>query len=308
MLKKIVIFGAGGFVGRIMCQHMAREGHHVLGVMRNAAPTGCEFDVIVARDPGDIISQLQSYDWAINCIGRAHVLKSEPPELARKRYFDVNHHLAVQLAQAAIDAELTGFAQISSVAAVRSYSDKGTLVDDSSLPAPDRIYGASKLHADRELLALNSRKTSVVCLRPPALIGEQPAGLVGKLARAAKLGLPLPFGSIKNRRSFMAVENLADATLAALEAQATGAFIVTDSDPVSVAEIYRNLTRQAGHKYRCPSLPKPIVKMLAKIVLRGRTDSLLGDAAYDGSAFREHVGWKPPMSLEKAMVRMMASL
>ncbi len=56
-------------------------------------------------------------------------------------------------------------------------------------------------------LAQNS-DMSITVIRPPLVYGAGAKGNFKLLTRAVKLGVPLPFSSINNRRAFLAVENL----------------------------------------------------------------------------------------------------
>ncbi len=307
-MPRIAILGANGFVGRAMCASAAAAGHEIVALMRHAAEPHSPAGAVIISDLENIAEHLQNCDWMVNCAGRAHVLKNEEPARALAGFRSVNRDLALEVAIQAKSAGVRRFVQISSVAAVGSKSSPGEIFRDSSPPAPDRPYGVSKLEADQALAALSDSRMGIVSLRPPALIGRQPAGFVARLARAADKGIPLPFGKIDNRRSFVSVDNLASAVLAALSADIDGAFLVTDSDPMSVGQLYSRLLEYAGHPGRCFDLPVFIVDCLASLALGQRRDSLMGDAAYDGSGFALATGWVPPLTMDEALAAMMADI
>lgn len=306
-MPKIAVFGANGFVGQAVCKAAVAAGHEIIAFVRRPAPMPCPAHVMHSFDVESIVSHLQGCDWAVNCAGRAHVVRENDPDAALANFRAVNRDLAMQLARHAASAGVSRFVQISSVAAVRSTCGPGEVLSDASEPAPDRPYGVSKLEADHALAALSTSSMGIVSLRPPALIGIHPAGLVRMFANAASKGIPLPLGKINNRRSFVAVDNLASAVLAALSSDLEGSFMVTDSDPVSVGRLYSNLLKHGGHPDRCFNIPASFLNKLAALVLRQRRESLLGDAAYDGSAFAHATGWVPPVSMDDAQASMMSA-
>jgi len=175
-----------------------------------------------------------------------------------------------------------------------------------TFPRPPSPYGKSKLAADLALSSLNDGAFSVVSLRPPAIYGPGVGAWFRMFEKAARYGLPLPLGTIRNSRSFVFVEKVADAVATALESGPAGAFIVTDGPPVSSASLYARLVRLHGHRPRVFSLPKPLVRCAARLLLGERAQSLLGDAAFDGTAFMRAHSWSPAIDLNEGLARTLA--
>jgi len=245
--------------------------------------------------------QLERCDAVVNCAARVHVTRdrTSDPEAA---YRAMNSDVAIQLLKAAAEAGAKRFVQLSSVAALAARTPPGMLVDDSAEPHPQTPYGRSKLLAD-ERLAEESAKlgVKVVSLRPPAVIGPVAPAHLRLLMRCAKAGIPLPIGGVDNRRTFMFVDNVADAVLAAASGGPAGCFIITDSPPISTATLYRALLRLCGHSQRLPSLPLPFLRLVGRALLGGRVESIVGNAAFDGSRFSRLFDWTPPVDFETAL-------
>jgi nucleoside-diphosphate-sugar epimerase len=72
-------------------------------------------------------------------------------------------------------------------------------------PVVVEAYGKSKLAAERGLAELD---IDWVSLRLPLVYGRGVKGNMAKLMGVARSPLPLPFGSLRGRRSLLAVENL----------------------------------------------------------------------------------------------------
>lgn len=307
-LETITILGANGFVGSKLCEMALAAGHSVRAVSRadwDAVPGVVK---VVRAHPTSANDLFSGSNWVVNCIGRAHVLKEENASTAMQHFRAINCDLATELAWQAKAEGVTSFAQVSSVAAIRSSSAIQEIIDDRTPTAPDRAYGVSKLAADVALMHDDYLPMRVVCLRPPALFGPHPVGFVRKLAKAANRGVPLPLDCLKNLRSFTAVQNFADAVLISLRQGLRGAYVVTDYPPMTVSDFYGHMLRSAGYGNRTFRLPVGPIKTAAAGILGARKDSLLGNAAYNGSRFALETGWRPHVSLQCAMDEMMASL
>ena len=303
MTGTVAIFGANGFVGQALCRAALDAGNWVRAFVRSEPTVPDRVEVI--RQTDDNRAALEGCDYVFNAIGRAHVLEKEPEVLALERFRAINCDLALVIAEQARDAGAKGLVHISSVAAIRSQSQTGETIDDATPPAPHQAYGISKLEGDEALLAMSSPDFPICCLRPPVLVGPKAGGLVAKFAGAARKGLPLPLKGIDNRRSFMAVDNLADAAIHAMRNGARGDYIVTDSEPMSSAAFYDLLTLAAGKGRRTFAVPAFALKAASKIALGDKVQSLVGDAAYDSARFRDELGWQPRATLEDAVMRMM---
>jgi UDP-glucose 4-epimerase len=289
--RTIAIVGGSGFLGHAVWRKLERVGYRVVPVPRGS------LDRALQGDMQALASLLAGCDAVINCAGRAHVLRREDPSLAERLFMAVNRDLAHIIARAAQDAAVPRLVHVSSVAAIASSSPPGSLIDDASLPAPATIYGRSKLAGDERVLALADEAFRPVVLRPPAVFGPGARGWFPALHAAARRGLPLPLGRIENRRSFSYVGNVADAVAHAIEGQWSGAYIVTDSEPLSSAAFYRLLLEASDKPNRVWPIPAPLASWGARALLGSRAASLIEDAAYDGARFRSASGWKPVYSL-----------
>jgi nucleoside-diphosphate-sugar epimerase len=114
------------------------------------------------------------------------------------------------------------------------------------------------------------------------------------LLRLSRSGLPLPFGGLENRRSLIAVGNLADAILCCLEGPAaSGVYHVRDGD-FSTPELVAELRRAIGMAPRLFTVPRGLLRRFAPAPL---VESL----QLDDSAFRRDFGWAPPVPAAAAL-------
>ena len=300
---RILVTGASGFLGRAITAAGAEAGHHMIAASRAGTPVTGAGAVQACGDLAQGIGgiDLAGVDAVVHCAARVHVTRREAVAQAEAAYRAMNAELPVTLAEAARTAGASRFIQISSVAALASRTAPGATLDDSSPPTPTTPYGCAKLAADEGLSALCGEGFAVTSLRPPALYGPRVGAWFALLARAAKVGVPLPVGGIANRRSFAFVGNVADAVVASLGLVRSGSFIVADSLPISTAALYRKLIALGGHGNRVWDWPEPLVRLPARLVLGDRAASLLGDAAFDGGRFATEFGWQPRVNMDEAL-------
>ena len=110
---------------------------------------------------------------------------------------------------------------------------------------PPTFTARSKLEAER-LLAGSGVPFTV--LRPAVVYGRGVKGNIASLATLAQTPMPLPFGGLDNRRSLLAIDNLASAIeLALASPKAEGEmFLVADSEPISVADLVTAMREGLG--------------------------------------------------------------
>lgn len=304
---RILVTGASGFLGRAVVAAGAREGHAMIAASRAGAPVGGASESIATGDlsGSEVRLDFSGIDAVIHCAARVHVLKREEPEAARAAFDAMNATLPVALAKEAKAAGVGRFVQISSVAAIASQTPPGEVFTDAAPPAPATPYGEAKLAADSALAGLAGDRFAAISLRPPAIYGPGVGAWFAMLMRAARAGVPLPLGAIRNARSFAFAGNVADAALVAASARGdlvqSGSFIVTDSLPISTAALYRKLLAAYGHGDRVWNWPEQLVRPLARMALGERAGSLLGDAAFDGSRFASTFGWQPRVDMDEAL-------
>ena len=304
----IAVTGAGGFLGRAVTKAAASSGHRVRAIIRSggvagASETRCAGDLTTAPD---VASLFTGCDVVIHLAARVHVVHETATDPAAE-FLRINRDLTMKLAEAADGAGVRRFVHASSVAAVMSRLPADIIADDSTAPAPQNPYGASKLATDRALETAGFATMSAVSLRLPTIYGPGVGAFFARLMRAAKIGLPLPIGGFDNRRSFLFLDNAASAFMAAAQGEERGSFIVTDSLPMTTADLYRALLRAAGHRGWVPALPQGAVNAVATLLLGDRAASLLGSSAFDGSRFNDVFGWSPPTPFVAAIERTVAA-
>lgn len=306
---KVLLTGANGFVGKALGRRLLACGWQVKGAVRNAnaageLPAGVE-PVVVGNIDGntDWYHALQDVDRVIHLAARVHVMHEERPDpLAEFRR--VNLDGTVKLATSAAQAGVKRLVYVSSIK-VNGEATSGRAFSEMDAAAPQDPYGVSKWEAEQALWEI-SRQTPMeaVVVRPPLVYGPGVGGNFALLLKAVEKGIPLPFANVKNSRSLIYVENLADALIAcAKHPDAAGeTFLLSDGYDLSTPELLRELAGLLGKKSRL--FPCPVSLLQLAGVLSGKSaqiERLLGSLQVDSSKIRRCLGWSPPYSAHQGL-------
>src|SRR5206468_9234595 len=152
-------------------------------------------------------------------------------------------------------------------------SGSGTYTEDDALD-PQDSYGRSKLEAERGLTDTAARcGIELVIVRPPLAYGPGVKANFLRLLRWIDSGLPMPFASVRNRRSLIYVGNLVDAIARFAEHPAArGPFLVSDDESVSTPDLVSRIARVLGRPARL--LPAPPAPLRAAGIIAGRRADL----------------------------------
>jgi nucleoside-diphosphate-sugar epimerase len=255
-------------------------------------------------DRGTLTKALRGVDAVAHLAALTHV--SLRGEEARHAFERVNVEGTRLLLEAASNAGVQRFVQMSSVKVNGEETRPGERFAGVDTPAPEDDYGRTK-HA-AEMLVRASGIESVI-LRPPMVYGADVAGNFARLVAAVRRGVPLPFGAIDNRRSLISVDNLSHATLAALtHPDAAGAVVtLSDDDDRSTAALVRAIGMAIGRPARLVPVPVKMLRFLGGITGRqGAVRRLVGNLQVDNNAARAALDWTPRDRLESALRRMLA--
>lgn len=302
----ILVTGASGFIGRVLCPLLAARGHSVVAACREASRAPATARVVVVGGIGpetDWSTALDGVDTIIHLASRAHVLRDEAADpLAEFRR--VNTQGTVQLARAARIAGVRRLVYVSSIG-VHGSSGEVPLTEDSPI-APAEPYAVSKWEAEQGLRdALNGASTEWVVVRPPLVYGPGCPGNFRRLLALTARGLPLPLGSFDNRRSLVGVDNLADAlALCAEHGEAAGrTFLVADDPPISTPALMATLAEGMGRPSRLWRLPTTWVMAAAGLVgRRAPLAKLCGTLQVDSARIRSLLGWTQPIPLRDGLL------
>jgi UDP-glucose 4-epimerase len=297
----VLVTGATGFVGRFLLPVLEREGWAVRAAVRR--PSGLHNEVLVDSIGAETDWQaaLVGVDAIVHLAARVHHPNDREAE---KLYRDLNVDGTLQLARCAIAAGVQQFVFASTALVYGRNNDGRTPFNEKDELMPQTPYSRSKVEAEVGLRSLaQDQAMGVTIVRPPLVYGQGAKGNFALLVRAAKLGVPLPFGAIRNRRAFVSVQNLVSFIAARLSA-ARGTFdtfLVADEEQVSTPEFFTRLAKAAGRKAHLFPVPEPLLGAL--LALSGRPDarqSLIGLLELDISKALS-TGWRPPLTIDEGL-------
>ncbi len=303
-MQTILVTGANGFIGRHLCPTLAAAGYRVRGTLRRgpeAASDGIEYRISGEVDETTAWGPLlEGVEAVVHTAARVHVVKeTEPDPLTAFRR--VNVAGTERLARQAVASSVRRFVLLSSVgAAVAERQAAG--VSDAPEATP---YQVSKWEAEQALARVADRTgLEIVVLRLPMVYGADAPGNFRLLLRAVSGGLPLPFGSIENRRSFLYVGNLASAVLACISrpVAAGRVFTLSDGEDVSTPEFTRRLAAALRRPARL--FPCPVFLLRAAGRLLGRESAMegvTGSLVVDCSEVSDWLDWRPPYGMHQAL-------
>jgi UDP-glucose 4-epimerase len=170
--------------------------------------------------------------------------------------------------------------------------------------APNTVYGESKAIAEQRLsdLAANG-KMSITAVRAPMIYGAGAAGSFGMLKSVVRAGVPLPFGLIKNRRSFLGIDNLISFVQHRLDRSHSSqfeVFLLADNEQVSTPDFIRLLALANARRARFLSLPATLLRVPLNML--GLGDALI-DSLEMNIGKAKATGWHCPLSLAEGLSR-----
>lgn len=280
LVMRVFVTGADGFIGSYLCRMMEGRG---LSVYRCTRADCGDVGVI-----SDWSARLVGMDAVVHLANTAHAYATEA-EL-RQVNVEGTRRLAEQCARLGVKR----FVYLSSVKVLGESSGDSPL-DERATLAPEDAYGRTKAEAEEVLAQL--RDLEVVVLRPPLAYGPGVQANFLRLLEAVDRGWPLPFASVRNRRSLIHVGNLADAIIRCLEVPQAGGgtWLVDDDAPVSTPELCLSIGAALGRRALLLPFPVALLKLAAPL------QKVTGSLVMDSGAFRRDLGWRPPYSMEQGL-------
>ena len=298
----LALTGATGFIGQHLLRELPKRGYRLRVLLRRptAVPTWSASAVIgdLAR-PQNMSEALAGVDAVIHSAGLAQAMSGVPED----DYRVVNTEATIGLARAARRAGAKRFIFLSSIRAQCGQSADRVQTEDVE-PRPTDAYGKSKLAAERGLAEID---IDWVSLRATLVYGPGVSGNMAQLIRFARSPFPLPLGSLRARRSLLAVENLLAAVEVVLTAPGTlrRPFIAADPQALTVAEMITAMRHGLGRRPNVFSLPATLLELLLRAVGREYIyERLSGSLVADPSALMG-IGWTPPLATAAGLARLM---
>ncbi len=298
---KILVTGATGFIGRALIENLKGDSSYQLVTAVRSMENDME-KISRCVFIGDIDGKTR-WEKALGGIDVVIHAAAKTNSTAGKKVDSINELRAVNtegtinLAKQAARFAVKRFIFISTIKVGGETTTKGKAFTADDEPSPKTPYAISKMEAERELLKI-AKETGmeVVIIRPPLVYGKGAKGNIETIIKLVDSGTPLPFASLKNKRSMVGIDNLIDFIKTCITHKAAGnqKFLVSDGDDLSTAELIKMIAQAKGKKAFLIPCPTFMVKIMLKAIGRGEVaESVCGNLQADISKTRELLDWKP---------------
>ncbi|MFT3848099.1 MAG: SDR family oxidoreductase [Propionivibrio sp.] len=304
-MARLLVTGANGFVGRILCEFVAERKQVISPVVRGGSePIGgaapCVVGCIGANT--DWSSALDGVSHIVHLASRVHVMRESGRDIDAL-YRETNTVGTLRLAQQAAEAGVKRFVFLSSVKVNGEERDEAYSEDDR--PAPTGPYATSKRDAELGLWEIAERSgMEVVVIRPPLVYGPGVKANFLSMMRWLHRGVPMPFGAISNRRSLVSIGNLVDFIVTCIDhpAAANETFLVSDGEDLSTTGLLVRLAAALEVKARLIDVPVTVLKMGAMVLGQGEMlRRLCGSLCVDARKANRLLGWSAPLSVDDGL-------
>jgi GDP-D-mannose 3',5'-epimerase len=307
-MKRILVNGAGGFIGGHMVRRLKAEGHWVRAVdvkyQEFAASPADEFTIGDLRDQrvaAKVVKGIDEvYQLAADMGGAGFVFTGEHDAEIMHNSATIN----LNTLHFGVKAEVQKFFYSSSACIYPEYNQMDPLnpqcSEDSAYPAaPDSEYGWEKLFSERLYLAyMHNYGVTVRIARFHNIFGPEgtwtggrekaPAALCRKVALAEDGGEIEIWGDGRQTRSFLYIDECLEGVRRLMESDFTGPVNIGSDEMVTIDQLAQMIMRIAGKIITIKHIPGPLG-------VRGRNS--------DNRRIAGVLGWKPSRPLYEGLER-----
>ena len=307
-MKRILVAGAGGFIGSHLVRRLKKEGFWVRGVdlkypefSETAADDFVIGDLRKAEVAAHVVSGIEDvYQLAADMGGAGYIFTGEHDAVVMHNSASIN----LNVLECGRLAGVKRFFYSSSACIYPEYNqldpDNPICSEASAYPAgPDSEYGWEKLFSERLYLAyMRNYKTEVHVARFHNIFGpdgtwcggreKAPAAICRKVAEAPEHGEIEIWGDGKQTRSFLYVDECVEGVRRLMESNFEGPVNIGSEEMISINGLAEMVMRVANKKLSIKHIPGPLG-------VRGRNS--------DNRLIRERLGWAPSGALEAGIAK-----
>lgn len=323
-MAKVVVTGAGGFVGRALACRLAALGHEVHAIVRSRGlDLGARGITVHQIDLGGntdaLAPQLGGADVLFHAAAKVDMWGAYE-DFYRSNVIGTRNVIAICRA-----AKIPHLIFTSSPSVIAGGGDLRGVNEDMPYPTSHlAYYPATKATAEREvLLANDGQDLRTVALRPHLIFGPGDTNLVPTILAMASAGRLVRVGSGKNRTDLTFIDDCVEAHLLAWRtlqnnAQIGGkAYFITQGDPVNLWGFINEILQRHGLAPVRRAVPAwlanalaPIFEYYARMSGTGepRLTRLLAcemstDHYFDIARAKRDLGYHPSCTVREALER-----
>jgi UDP-glucose 4-epimerase len=265
-MKKILVTGATGFVGKAIVSELAKSGFDLYTCAKSPAadlPNYFPVDISADESVARLFEELPDLDLVVHSAGLAHQFKApKDPGIFNR----VNVEGTRNIGRLALEKNCKRFILISSISV---YGDgKPNPTDEEFKCDPSGLYAVSKYEAElaaREICELNG--ITLTILRLATVYGPGDVGNVLRLIRLIHGGKFVWTGTGKNHKSLLFNEDAARACRMAADNDLPGVHVYNVTDqPHTMREIVETIAGELGKKIPSLSIPPALIKTTLGII------------------------------------------
>jgi nucleoside-diphosphate-sugar epimerase len=325
---KLLVTGGAGFLGQALCRALQAQGHEVTSFQRSHSAALEAAGVRQVHgdlaDAAAVHAALEGQQGVFHNAAKAGAWGSE------ESYFAANV-TGTRNVLAAMRAHGVGRLVYTSTPSV-THSGRSAVEGGNEINTPygehfKAPYPATKLIAEKEVLAANDATLATVALRPRLIWGPGDTQLLPRLVERARAGRLRFIGGGHNRMDTTYIDNAAQAHVQAFDALAPGAacagkaYFISNGEPREVRRIVNDLLAAAGQPPVDKSLPFGLAYAAGAVLERAwpllrldgeppmtrfLAEQLSTPHWYDISAAARDFGYVPRVSMDEGLERLAA--
>jgi len=264
---RILVTGAGGFLGQGIVKALHSRGDDVCTLQRGEYPALQALGISITR--ADIADKDAVIAASENCDAIIHVAAKAGVWGDYQDYYRSNVTGTLNVIEACRKNSIPRLVYTSSPSIVFDGEDEDGI--DESTPLPEHYLTNSqrtKAEAEEAVLAANDEKLATVALRPHLIFGPGDPHLAPRIIGRAKKGKLRLVGRRRNLVDITFIDNAVSAHLLALDALHAGAacagkvYFISNDEPLPMADIVNRILAAAG----LPAVTKTVSPGVAYMV------------------------------------------
>lgn len=285
---KILVLGKNGYVSRCFQEYMRKFPDTI--------------DVISVRGDKWKEKSFVGYDAVFNTTGLAH---NNARMGTDEEFIKLNVQLPADVAKKAKEDGVPVFIHMSSMIVYGNSNLVGKFepITSNTVPAPDNIYGKSKLLGEKELEKLEDETFRVALIRSSRVYGEKDTDSIRVLTKFAKK-MPF-FPKVKNSISMIYSDNLCELVRLIAETKQRGIYFPQQEQYICTGDMVKDIAVAAGHKLWSTKLFNPVLLIIGKKV--GIVNKVFGNEGYELRLSNHFDGKYRVISYEESIKKLVQS-
>lgn len=277
---KILITGAGGWLGSELTKKLLKEGNNVraftfstndtLNILKNKYPNLLEIIIGDICDKKLVCKSIRGVDCVYHLAAKVHYLPKNETE--EKEFFKINTDASEGLFEICLNEKIKRVIFYSSVSV---YGDSKEIINTNTPKNPSTAYAKSKLMAERIALKLFEEKgLPITIIEPVTVYGGNDIGNFERLKSLMNKGVAIKFGDGYNKKTIIYYKDLIDMTIRiSKDSDSIGRVIICGTESINLNKIFEVLKKSVDKKVFILNFSEKttclIVNFLKKIKLGG---------------------------------------